>query len=121
MTKPTWIRGHPVVGLQRDGKQRGKTVVGQPLGRNTSIEVTLEIQDFFDDLDFFVIRTVKNSLLVLQLEINLTRAEEARRDFTGNDRDMVNELRRAYEREVLRLGQAKNTLEVVWINGLFPC
>ena len=87
-------------------------LIGQPLNQNTSIEVALERQDFFDDLDAFVNRTVQNSLLVRQLEINLTRARETKRDYTGNDRDTINELTKAYEREVLRLNQAKIAVEV---------
>ena len=88
-------------------------LICQPLNRNTAIYVSLDFQDFFGDLDAFVNQTVQDSLLVRQHEINLARAREAKRDFTGSDRDTINELANAYEREILRLSQAKIAMEVV--------
>ena len=99
--------------LGRENALRNQNhLIGQPLNRNTAIDASLEIRDFFEDTDAFINRTVRNSLLVRQIEINLARAREARRDYSGNDRDTINELRRAYDREVLRLNQAKIGVEV---------
>ncbi|MCL2199208.1 MAG: TolC family protein [Defluviitaleaceae bacterium] len=68
--------------------QNLNNMLGLPITQQTVIDFDLTIAEIPEDFDAHVDELVRNAFSVRQAQLTLTSALEARRNYTGNDRDI---------------------------------
>jgi len=87
-------------------------LLGQPLTQLTVVEIERHLPEFPENMQNHMTATIQDTPAIRQLALEVTRTREARRVYTGNDRETRNALQEAYDRAVLGQSQAALAMEV---------
>jgi len=102
---------------QANAQQNLNHLLGATLPQFTVIEFEREIIELPENLTMHIIGAITQSPTIRQLQLDVDRAREEQRAYTGFDRDTIRTLREAYERAVLGRDQAKGAMEAAMRRG----
>jgi len=85
-------------------------ILGQPLTQVTTVIIEHDELPAYDENH--IAKIIQQTTTIRQLELEVTRTREARRAYTGQNRETITTLQDAYDRAVLARDQAKLALEV---------